>query len=207
MGQRLCPFVRAQNIFRIRILVFDVGPLFIFWFALGRGGGSWKAIKQIGFESMHWCFVLLLIIGSSSLWPLIALPCPIDSFCLNGGTCKYYEAVGELVCQYVTFLSCLPSLRGFHSTWFERMKNTKQKNHDIAQIHFFFFFVLSSSWPPISWMEQTKNPWHWFDFKIFWFGLTSLPFLNYRCAEGYKGQRCENKDIYNLGSKSSVWAF
>ncbi|KZS00816.1 Pro-neuregulin-2, membrane-bound, partial [Daphnia magna] len=63
---------------------------------------------------------------SSSLWPLIALPCPIDSFCLNGGTCKYYEAVGELVCQ---------------------------------------------------------------------------------CAEGYKGQRCENKDIYNLGSKSSVWAF
>ena len=28
-----------------------------------------------------------------------------------------------------------------------------------------------------------------------------------RCAEGYKGQRCENKDIYNLGSKSSVWAF
>nr|CAH0108387.1 unnamed protein product [Daphnia galeata] len=54
----------------------------------------------------------------SSLWPLIALPCPIDSFCLNGGTCKYYEAVGELVCQ---------------------------------------------------------------------------------CAEGYKGQRCENKDIYNLG--------
>ncbi|KAK4012953.1 hypothetical protein OUZ56_025201 [Daphnia magna] len=57
--------------------------------------------------------------GSSSLWPLIALPCPIDSFCLNGGTCKYYEAVGELVCQ---------------------------------------------------------------------------------CAEGYKGQRCENKDIYNLGT-------
>ncbi|XP_059352495.1 uncharacterized protein LOC130700553 isoform X2 [Daphnia carinata] len=57
--------------------------------------------------------------SSSSLWPLIALPCPIDSFCLNGGTCKYYEAVGELVCQ---------------------------------------------------------------------------------CAEGYKGQRCENKDIYNLGT-------
>ena len=23
----------------------------------------------------------------------------------------------------------------------------------------------------------------------------------YRCAEGYKGQRCENKDIYNLASK------
>jgi len=59
--------------------------------------------------------------GSTSLWPLIALPCPIDSFCLNGGTCKYYEAVGELVCQ---------------------------------------------------------------------------------CAEGYKGQRCENKDIYNLGTDS-----
>lgn len=57
----------------------------------------------------------------SSLWPLIALPCPIDSFCLNGGTCKYYEAVGELVCQ---------------------------------------------------------------------------------CAEGYKGQRCENKDIYNLATDS-----
>jgi hypothetical protein len=32
-------------------------------------------------------------------------------------------------------------------------------------------------------------------------------FLSLRCAEGYKGQRCENKDIYNLGSKSSVWAF
>ncbi|KAK2726015.1 pro-neuregulin-2, membrane-bound isoform-like isoform X2 [Artemia franciscana] len=36
---------------------------------------------------------------SSTLWPLIAVPCPIESFCLNGGTCKYYEAVGELVCH------------------------------------------------------------------------------------------------------------
>ena len=25
--------------------------------------------------------------------------CPIDSFCLNGGTCLYYEFIGELVCR------------------------------------------------------------------------------------------------------------
>ncbi|XP_065342723.1 protein vein isoform X2 [Cloeon dipterum] len=45
--------------------------------------------------------------------------CPVDSYCLNGGTCLFYEVVGELVCK---------------------------------------------------------------------------------CAEGYKGKRCENKDFYNRGS-------
>ena len=32
------------------------------------------------------------------LWPQVR-PCPIPSFCLNGGTCTLYEAVGEYVCQ------------------------------------------------------------------------------------------------------------
>ncbi len=27
--------------------------------------------------------------------------CPIESFCLNGGTCLYYEVIGELVCRSV----------------------------------------------------------------------------------------------------------
>ncbi|RWS13620.1 protein vein-like isoform X1 [Dinothrombium tinctorium] len=52
-----------------------------------------------------------------SLWPMSGRPCPIASFCLNGGTCTLYEVVGEYVCQ---------------------------------------------------------------------------------CAEGFRGQRCENKDIYTL---------
>ena len=27
--------------------------------------------------------------------------CPIDSYCLNGGTCVFYAAIGELSCRYV----------------------------------------------------------------------------------------------------------
>ncbi|XP_059475955.1 protein vein isoform X2 [Neocloeon triangulifer] len=57
--------------------------------------------------------------NSTTLWPLVNTLCPINSYCLNGGTCLYYEAVGELVCE---------------------------------------------------------------------------------CAEGFKGKRCENKDVYNKGS-------
>ena len=68
---------------------------------------SWKLIIFYTIRN-KWCkrlrndFNWWTPTGSSSLWPLIALPCPIDSFCLNGGTCKYYEAVGELVCQWVS---------------------------------------------------------------------------------------------------------
>ncbi|XP_071438587.1 pro-neuregulin-2, membrane-bound isoform-like [Hetaerina americana] len=57
--------------------------------------------------------------NTTTLWPLLGGPCPLPAFCLNGGTCTYYETLGELVCQ---------------------------------------------------------------------------------CAEGYKGRRCENKDVYNGGS-------
>ncbi|CAG7832739.1 unnamed protein product [Allacma fusca] len=35
----------------------------------------------------------------TTLWPDPSTPCPIDSYCLNGGTCSYYENIGELVCQ------------------------------------------------------------------------------------------------------------
>ncbi|KAL1454908.1 hypothetical protein WDU94_009037, partial [Cyamophila willieti] len=57
--------------------------------------------------------------STTTLWPLVGGPCPLDSYCLNGGSCTYYDTVGELVCQ---------------------------------------------------------------------------------CAEGYKGQRCESKDVYNRSS-------
>lgn len=57
--------------------------------------------------------------NTTTLWPLYGVPCPVETYCLNGGTCFYYETVGELVCQ---------------------------------------------------------------------------------CADGYKGQRCENKDVFNRGS-------
>ena len=33
-----------------------------------------------------------------SLW-FQAKPCPMSSYCLNGGTCSLYETVGEYVCQ------------------------------------------------------------------------------------------------------------
>ncbi|KAF0760050.1 protein vein isoform X1 [Aphis craccivora] len=62
-------------------------------------------------------------LAATALWPLVGGPCPADLvYCLNGGTCTFYETIGELVCQ---------------------------------------------------------------------------------CAEGFKGQRCENKDIVN---KSSMYA-
>ncbi|XP_054263359.1 protein vein isoform X2 [Macrosteles quadrilineatus] len=37
--------------------------------------------------------------NTTTLWPLVGSPCPIDTYCLNGGTCTYYETVAELVCQ------------------------------------------------------------------------------------------------------------
>ncbi|XP_021917307.1 pro-neuregulin-2, membrane-bound isoform-like isoform X3 [Zootermopsis nevadensis] len=64
--------------------------------------------------------------NTTTLWPLYGMPCPVETFCLNGGTCFYYETVGELVCQ---------------------------------------------------------------------------------CADGYKGQRCENKDVSNRGNvRKGSWA-
>ncbi|XP_069669126.1 protein vein-like isoform X2 [Periplaneta americana] len=64
--------------------------------------------------------------NTTTLWPLFAVPCPVDTYCLNGGKCSFYETVGELVCQ---------------------------------------------------------------------------------CADGYKGQRCENKDVFNRGNvRKGSWA-
>ncbi|XP_054919319.1 uncharacterized protein [Dermacentor andersoni] len=37
--------------------------------------------------------------NDSTLWPLKGRPCPLVSYCLNGGTCIFYEAVKEPVCQ------------------------------------------------------------------------------------------------------------
>ncbi|GFG31410.1 hypothetical protein Cfor_09269, partial [Coptotermes formosanus] len=37
--------------------------------------------------------------NTTTLWPLYGVPCPVETYCLNGGTCFYYETVGELVCQ------------------------------------------------------------------------------------------------------------
>jgi hypothetical protein len=64
--------------------------------------------------------------NTTTLWPLYGVPCPVETYCLNGGTCFYYETVGELVCQ---------------------------------------------------------------------------------CADGYKGQRCENKAVFNRGNvRKGAWA-
>jgi hypothetical protein len=41
----------------------------------------------------------MFLVSGTTLWPLVDTPCPINSYCLNGGTCLYYEAVGELVCE------------------------------------------------------------------------------------------------------------
>ncbi|XP_060861105.1 protein vein isoform X2 [Metopolophium dirhodum] len=38
--------------------------------------------------------------NTTALWPLVGGPCPADLvYCLNGGTCTFYETIGELVCQ------------------------------------------------------------------------------------------------------------
>ena len=31
--------------------------------------------------------------------PLRSSHCPIHDFCLNGGTCQYFSAIGEQICQ------------------------------------------------------------------------------------------------------------
>jgi len=41
----------------------------------------------------------LCVFTATTLWPLYGVPCPVETYCLNGGTCFYYETVGELVCQ------------------------------------------------------------------------------------------------------------
>lgn len=36
----------------------------------------------------------------TDLWPLAGKPCPMDLvYCLNGGTCTYYQTIGEFTCQ------------------------------------------------------------------------------------------------------------
>ena len=49
-------------------------------------------IKIIVFSAMDYAKIL----GGAS--------CPIDSYCLNGGTCVFYAAIGELSCRYVKAL-------------------------------------------------------------------------------------------------------
>lgn len=42
--------------------------------------------------------------AATALWPLVGGPCPADLvYCLNGGTCTFYETIGELVCQWVEY--------------------------------------------------------------------------------------------------------
>ncbi|XP_039293671.1 protein vein-like isoform X1 [Nilaparvata lugens] len=78
-----------------------------------------KATDVIGNIYTSSATVTITTDNTTTLWPLNGAPCPIESYCLNGGTCTYYETVGEWVCQ---------------------------------------------------------------------------------CAEGYKGPRCESKDVYNKSS-------
>ena len=38
--------------------------------------------------------------GSNSIGgPLRSSQCPIQDFCLNGGSCQYFGAIGEQICQ------------------------------------------------------------------------------------------------------------
>ncbi|XP_065208283.1 protein vein isoform X3 [Planococcus citri] len=37
---------------------------------------------------------------NNNLWPLAGKPCPMDLvYCLNGGSCTFYETIGEFTCQ------------------------------------------------------------------------------------------------------------
>ena len=38
-------------------------------------------------------------IGNQNIYSEIPQPCPIASFCLNGGTCSLYKHLGEYVCE------------------------------------------------------------------------------------------------------------
>lgn len=36
----------------------------------------------------------------TDLWPLAGKPCPMNLvYCLNGGSCTFYETIGEFTCQ------------------------------------------------------------------------------------------------------------
>jgi len=39
--------------------------------------------------------------NASTAWHAKGRPCPIATFCLNGGTCSFHENVGEHVCLWV----------------------------------------------------------------------------------------------------------
>lgn len=54
-------------------------------------------------QERRWSVTLCNDVTATTLWPLVGSPCPIDSYCLNGGTCTYYETVAELVCQWVDY--------------------------------------------------------------------------------------------------------
>jgi hypothetical protein len=36
---------------------------------------------------------------AANLWPLMGRSCPVEDYCLNGGTCIFFENVIEYVCQ------------------------------------------------------------------------------------------------------------
>ena len=67
-------------------------------------GSRTLELKQAGlvlfkpFPSTCWSQVTFIV----SVTPYhAAARCPIDNYCLNGGSCAYYKSIGELVCRYI----------------------------------------------------------------------------------------------------------
>jgi len=89
------------------------------------------------------------------------------------GWCKTTEPINVLndsKCSCKIILFFFQIIFKYHTSW----------------CRIFLVILLNGSWES----KKEKN-------DMFYFFLC---FLSYRCADGYKGQRCENKAVFNRGS-------
>lgn len=70
----------------------------------GERGG--KVFLQIGRNIYahsnvdEYCFFFSDFVAATAAWPRQEQPCPIaGDFCMNGGTCLFFETVGEPACR------------------------------------------------------------------------------------------------------------
>ena len=113
---------------------------------------------MVSYNFSHFNFLIKIIVFSAMDYAKIlgGASCPIDSYCLNGGTCVFYAAIGELSCRY--YVKAIP----------------------------LFFTIPENMMGPVASCVVLSS-----EMKLF-----------FRCATGYLGKRCEQKDPYS--GKSAV---
>ena len=65
--------------------------------------GNSLCLKWSGALNYVWSTVKnLFYLGLKN--PLFSTGCPVENYCMNGGSCLYYSDIGELACQWVILL-------------------------------------------------------------------------------------------------------